>query len=89
MLPVERFVADLRAFHVRLMEAMADRVWAARADWSRSDVAIDLDGLEQEHTWRVQWGDVMLDAAAEQATDWDAVLGAVAALKVRHPTPAR
>jgi hypothetical protein len=84
-LPIERFVAELRSFHVRLMRAIAVRVQAARAVWVRPGITIDPAGLAQEHVWRERWGDALLATSVEQATDWGDVLGAVAALEARYP----
>lgn len=76
-LPVDDFLAEVRAFDRALIEAMRHRVEQIAAGWSRSDVRINVDDLLREHADRATWLEKSLKQA-EQNHDWSLVLQAIA-----------
>ncbi len=79
-LSVERYLEELRSFDRRLMDAMAARVRAAIASWTRPEVGLDFDRLEAEQTERGTW----LASAIQhgrQETDWSTVGNVLSRIK--------
>ena|SRR6266568_1937121 len=69
-----QFLDEVASFHTRLFSAMEERIQEAKRSWTRPDVALDLDKLEQEQQVRSQWLAQALERAASRtATDWNAV----------------
>ncbi len=77
------FVAEVRSFDVRLIQAMAKRVDAVRDDWPRPDVRLDWNALRQEHRQRAT---AFASALAQplRHTNWDGVRQALAEVERRN-----
>jgi hypothetical protein len=78
-LPREQFISEVKSFHSRLMEQMAQRIDEVIAGALPPDVRIEqhgLPGLQEQHELRRSLGDKAL-AAPPSKTDWRAILAAV------------
>lgn len=75
-LPREQFVSEVKSFHSRLMDQMAERIDEIRAGALPPHARIDQPGLQQEHELRRRSGDKALEAPSSK-TDWQAILAAI------------
>jgi hypothetical protein len=74
-LPRAAFIAEVRAFHQRLMDQMSDRVRAVQAGALAPDINIDISGLLRDHERRSRQ---LQDALSRPAqTDWNSVAAAI------------
>jgi len=85
-MPAERFLAEVRDFDRRLMDAMAERVEQVRRHWPHPAITLDVDQLAREHQARARSVTEAL-ARAPDATDWPGVLAALERLSRIHPLP--
>ena len=67
-LPLDRFVAELRAFDRAFLAAMGERVQSLRRSNGRQGVRIDLEQLEAEQRERATWLERALSRSATD--DW-------------------
>ncbi len=71
-LPVDAFIAEVRAFDRAFMSTMGQRVDDLRRSGGRSGVDIDLDHLLHEQTDRATWLDQALARSKDVVSDWSA-----------------
>lgn len=67
------FMSEMRDFHDRLMNAMAERVEIARTAWPLPDVAINVAGMAEQHECERRSLDETIAQAASVRMDWDKV----------------
>lgn len=82
-LSATEFVAEVRSFDVRLIQAMAERVDAVRDDWPHPDVRLDWNDLRKDHRLR---SNAFARAVAQPPlqTNWDEVRQALAEVERRN-----
>ncbi len=79
-LPVSEFRDAVQVFHTHFLATMEDRVIAARQDWSRPDVKLDLNQLEKEQYDRATWLDRVFHSASREH-DWEEVRLAISRME--------
>jgi hypothetical protein len=81
-MPVSAFMEEVTSFHARLLTAMEMRVAAARKNWPRPEVEIDLNALAREQKRRSGW---LANAWGQDQQDfsWDYIRLALAEIN-RH-----
>jgi hypothetical protein len=77
-LPIDTFLAEVRAFDRSFLSAMGARVHELRARGGRRGVDIDLELLLREQADRSEWLDRALARVGHQPTDWSAALALLA-----------
>lgn len=82
-LPRANFADEVRSFHDRLMEQMAQRVSQVAAGALAKSVRVDIEGLRREQEARSQSIERNFDQPAPP-TDWPVVLAAIRSLEARH-----
>jgi len=73
---VSTFLAEVRGFHARFMQAMEERIKVARSGWPRPDIRLDIDQLEQGQVWRSGYLTEVLASEADE-TEWESVREAI------------
>ena len=78
VLPVTQFLTELHAFNQQLMDTMATRTTTASTYWPGSQLANDLDALQEEQQERSTWlANALLEAKNREATNWQGVLTSI------------
>lgn len=82
-LSATEFVAEVRSFDARLIQAMAERVDEVRQDWPHPEVRLDWNDLRKEHRRRSTFCAECLIQPPRQ-TNWDEVRQALAEVERRN-----
>jgi hypothetical protein len=85
-LPRAKFMDEVRSFHDRLMEQMAQRISQVEAGALTGSVRLDLEGLRREQHIRSQPIERNLGQPIPP-TDWPLVIAAIRSLEAVRPNP--
>lgn len=79
----EQFIAEVRSFHERLMQQMAERIQQVVDGALPAEVRVDLPGLQREHVKRSELAEITF-LSSHTPTDWKAVEAARQVLEQEH-----